>query len=173
MENSRRNQASNDNRSSEDSRDDRSAAELKEKQIKVFQETIRNLQRKLIETNTKERQNEAKITELEEAIRNANVKELLLRTKVVNARASSSINDDASETSSTAPSVNNELQLISLATAYLVIHPKGADLDPLLSYVQQFIPTTNETELCEVLSKNPKLFSTTEDGSGWLLQWIQ
>lgn len=110
-------------------------------------------------------------------MREANVKELLLRTKVANARTSSvsgaSIaNDDVSETSSTAPlnhleAGGNEPQLISLATAYLVIHPKGAELEPLFVYVQQFLASTSESELHDVLVKNEKLFSTTNESSKW------
>lgn len=144
--------------------------ELKNKQIKVLQETIRNLQRKLIETNTKEKLNDSKISELEEAIRDANVKELLLRTKVANARTSSTVNDDTSETSSTialnhAEMSSNEPQLISLATAYLVIHPKGAELESLLAYMHQFVPSSTESEVHAVLSKNEKLFC--DDNSRW------
>lgn len=148
--------------------DSRSDSELKNKQIKVLQETIRNLQRKLIETNTKEKQNEARISDLEESIRDSNVKELLLRTKIANARTisqsgASIANDDASETSSIALGHSQELssnepQLISFATAYLVIHPKGANLESLLAYVQQFVPSTTETELNDVLMRNSKLF---------------
>lgn len=150
---------------------------MKEKQIKVLQETIRNLQRKLIETNTKEKQNEAKINELEETIRESNVKELLLRTKIANSRTlsqsgASVVNDDTSETSSIAPSNNLELthndsQIISLATAYLVIHPKGSGIESLLMYVQQYAPITTEAELHYVLMRNGKLFCREEGSTLW------
>lgn len=110
-------------------------------------------------------------------MREANVKELLLRTKVANARTSSVsgasiVNDDVSETSSTAPLNHLELggsdsQLISLATAYLVIHPKGAELEPLFVYVQQFLPSTSESELHNMLMRNEKLFCATSESSKW------
>jgi len=169
VETPQRNQLYNEIKLEEDLREERSDAELKNKQIKVLQETIRNLQRKLIETNTKEKLNETKISELEEAIREANVKELLLRTKVANAKTSI-VNDDVSETSSTtalnhAEMSSNEPQLISLATAYLVIHPKGAELESLLAYMQQFISSLTENEVHGVLSKNEKLFC--DDSSRW------
>jgi hypothetical protein len=128
----------------------------------------------LIDSSTKEKQNDAKIQELEESIRDSNVKELLLRTKIANARTASTANDDASETSSIAPPnhlemMNNEPQIISFATAYLVIHPKGADFEPLFAYVQQFVPSTNESELRDVLIKNEKLFisNLNDDESKW------
>lgn len=143
----------------------------------MLQETIRNLQRKLIETNTKEKQNEAKISDLEELIRDSNVKELLLRTKIANSRtiSQSVANDDVSETSSIPPGnnpelCNNEPQIISFATAFLVIQPKGANLESLLDYVQQFVPSTTEAEVNDVLTRHSKLFvesSVDESHSLW------
>lgn len=169
---------SNEVKSEADSFDDRFEAELKNKQIKVLQETIRNLQRKLIETSTKEKQYETRMSELEDTIRESNVKELLLRTKIANKRTSSQsgpsvVNDDASETSSTvlisqAELGGHEPQVVSFATAFLVIHPKGIELEHLLRYVQQFVPTLCESELHDVLTKNEILFCTTNEGSKWL-----
>lgn len=159
----------------EDDSDERSDTELKTKQIKVLQETIRNLQRKLLETNTKEKQNEAKISELETTIRESNVKELLLRTKIANVRTQSgaaAVNDDASETSSsvlatvTSELCSNDALLISLSTAFLVIHPNGATLEDVVGYVRQFIEAMTQGELLEVLTRNVKLFST-DDTSRW------
>lgn len=142
--------------------------ELKEKQIKVLQETIRNLQRKLLETNTKEKEHESKINELEEMIRDSNVKELLLRTKIANKRSNSlsaGLNDDASETSSiiqTNLDSSIEAQIISFTTAFLVIHPKGAKFESILSYLQQFMQSLNENDVNEVLMKHEKLFYTSD-----------
>lgn len=149
-------------------KESRSDADLKNKQIKVLQETIRNLQRKLIETSTKEKSNEGKIAELEENLRDSNVKELLLRTKIANARTTSQSvnndNDDASETSSMAcfdkyqPN-NDESHLISLSTAFLVIHPTGAHFETLLDYINQFvIDKIHDNELFDILLKHEKLF---------------
>lgn len=152
-----------------DLKDETSDHELKEKQIKVFQETIRNLQRKLLEITTKEKQHETKINELEDAIRESNVKELLLRTKIAAKRSNSitaGADDMASETSSviTSPSFEstNEPAIISLTTAFLVIHPKGATFESIYSYVQQYLQTITENDLFEVLSKHEKLFYTLE-----------
>lgn len=126
-----------------------------------------------METNTKEKQNESKICELEEAVRESNVKELLLRTRIANARTTSisqaSIaNDDASETSSNHLEMKSfEPQLISLSTAYLVIHPNGVELESLFAYVQQFMPCIGEGDVQEALMKNEKLFYINES-SRWI-----
>lgn len=141
-------------------------AELKEKQIKVLQETIRNLQRKFIEINSKEKQNESKIAELEESVRDSNVKELLLRTKIANARSTSQSVDDLSETSSVVeksqPNADvgtSEVHLVSLATAFLVIHPHGATIETVLEYIHEFCNSTSEEELVDVLVKHERIFN--------------
>lgn len=160
-----------DKKADADPRDEFADQELKEKQIKVFQETIRNLQRKLLETSTKEKQHETKINELEETIRESNVKELLLRTKIANKRSNSvttGLNDDiSSETSWIAASssydaLNEPAIIISLTTAFLVIHPQGAKFESIHSYVQQYLQSINENDLYEVLTKHEKLFYTNK-----------
>lgn len=128
-----------------------------------------------METNSKEKQNEAKITELEESVRESNVKELLLRTKIANARSASQSVDDCSETSSIIEksqsnidfSSHSDAQLISLATAYLVIHPNGAKLDAIYGYINEFIIGINEHEIIDVLVKNEKVFRYYENEAKW------
>lgn len=57
--------------------------DIKDQQMKVLQETIRNLQTQLLENKTKEKENLSKIVLLEERLKQANVKELLLKTRIV------------------------------------------------------------------------------------------
>lgn len=128
-----------------------------------------------METSTKEKQNEAKITELEESIRDSNVKELLLRTKIANARSTSQSVDDCSETSSIIEKAQSnidlcsrsEAQLVSLATVYLVIHPNGAKIDAILEYLNEFIIGISESEIIDVLVKNEKIFRYFENDGKW------
>lgn len=107
---------------------------------------------------------------MEETIRESNVKELLLRTKIANARSTSQSVDDLSETSSVDKNNLNvenfsgcEAQLISLLTAFLVIHPHGATVDGILSYVHEFCNSTSENELIDVLVKHEKIFRVDGD----------
>lgn len=62
---------------------------MKEQQLKVLNETIRNLQTQLLENKTKEKENLAKISALEQKLKQANVKELLLKTRIVAVRKGS------------------------------------------------------------------------------------
>jgi len=128
-----------------------------------------------METSTKERQNETKITELEESIRDSNVKELLLRTKIANARSTSQSVDDCSETSSIIEKAQSnielcshtEAQLVSLTTVYLVIHPNGVRIDAILGYLSEFIIGISESEILDVLVKNEKIFRYFENDGKW------
>lgn len=65
------------------------SANIKEQQLKVLNETIRNLQTQLLENKIKEKENLAKISALEQKLKQANVKELLLKTRIVAARKGS------------------------------------------------------------------------------------
>lgn len=75
------------------------ALDIREEQLKVLHETIRNLQTQLLDNKTKEKENLTRISELEDKLKQANVKELLLKTRIVEASKGSvtSISDNASE----------------------------------------------------------------------------
>ena len=57
---------------------------------------------------------------------------------------------------------NHEPQVISLATAFLVIQPQGAEIESILGYVWKFVSSVGEDELLDVLTKNEKLFTVVE-----------
>lgn len=63
--------------------DIKSDSAVREKQIKVLQETIRNLQTQLIENRSKEKELTQKVMSLEEEVKKEKVKQLLLKTKIV------------------------------------------------------------------------------------------
>lgn len=63
--------------------DIKSDSVVREKQIKVLQETIRNQQTQLLENKSKEKDLSHKISSLEEELKQEKVKQLLLKTKIV------------------------------------------------------------------------------------------
>uniref|UniRef100_A0A182PL62 RRM domain-containing protein n=1 Tax=Anopheles epiroticus TaxID=199890 RepID=A0A182PL62_9DIPT len=67
-------------------------SELKMKilHIEVLQETIRNLQTQLLENKAKETERQNRICELEDELKEANVKQLLLKTKIATTKAAAS-----------------------------------------------------------------------------------
>lgn len=172
----------------------KSDTDLKEQQIQVLQETIRNMQTHLLETKSKERDSGTRIKDLEEKLKSANVKELLLKTKIAtNSKRSadtSSSNDgdvggvgtvsglvpptlDSNSETTTSETIavvkmervdEDEARIISLVSAFLVVHPFGASTDYVWSYVSRFVPAVRPKALEEILVRYSNLF--TEDVTG-------
>lgn len=175
--------------------------DIKEKQMQVLQETIRNLQTQLLENKNKEKENISKIIDLETRLKQANVKELLLKTKIVEASKQTTKLSDGDESdiidlddvkvdktdakqhvtnvnvSTTAmKSERNyseetriglmEARLIGLVSTFLVVHPFGASLDYIFSYVQRTAPNLRPKELEEILSRYGSIFNEEVSGIG-------
>lgn len=174
--------------------------DIKEKQMQVLQETIRNLQTQLLENKSKEKENVSKITDLETKLKQANVKELLLKTKIVEACKQTSKLSDADEsdiidldddqidqtdakqqqTTNTSATLvkpekncveetkigSMEARLIGLVSTFLVVHPFGASLDYIFSYVQRTAPNLRPKELEEILSRYDGIFNEEVSGVG-------
>lgn len=187
------------------------ALDVREQQLKVLHETIRNLQTQLLENKTKEKENLTRISELEDKLKQANVKELLLKTRIVEASKSSftSISDHASESndsdkdvvcvddgepdktkeqspksidskstpkpnpeSNTSENVNDssrqlidvdEARLIGLISSFLVVHPFGASLENILTYVQQVSMQLCAKDVENILSRYKSIFNEMDN----------
>lgn len=157
--------------------DNKSDADLKNKQLKVLQETIRNLHKKLFELNAREKETDAKVATLEQQLKEANVKELLLKTKLATGLRATVARDDIDE------QLEHELancgrdpvhaRLIALLSAYLLIHPHGAPFDTLHRYLEQFVPGLKQKLLWDTLDAYPSLFqnvAVTETTADAMLQ---
>ncbi len=172
--------------------------DIKEKQMQVLQETIRNLQTQLLENKNKEKENVTKIVDLEAKLKQANVKELLLKTKIVEAGKQTKFSDgdesdiidldddnNIDKTDVKQPSATNtatikperncveeskiglmEARLIGLVSTFLVVHPFGASLDYIFSYVQRTAPNLRPKELEEILSRYGSIFNEEVSGVG-------
>lgn len=182
--------------------------DVREQQLKVLHETIRNLQTQLLENKTKEKENLMKISELEDKLKQANVKELLLKTRIVDASKGSapSISDHASDSNdsdrdvvcvddgepdqikehspkpvdstvtpkptglNTNESVGDgnrqmidvdEARLIGLISSFLVVHPFGASLENILTYVQQASMQLSAKDVESILNRYKSIFNGT------------
>lgn len=162
--------------------------------MQVLQETIRNLQTQLLENKNKEKENISKITDLETKLKQANVKELLLKTKIVEACKQTSklsdgdesdvidLDDDKADVKQQVTIVTQaktekncaeefkiglmEARLIGLLSTFLVVHPFGASLDYIFSYVQRAAPNLRPKELEEILSRYGSIFNEEVSGVG-------
>lgn len=169
----------------------RNDTDIKEQQIKVLQETIRNMQTQLLENKSKERDSGQKIKDLEEKLKSANVKELLLKTKIATCTnnsasrrgESTSTEDQGGQGDSNSETVSetailsaasikwervdeDEARIISLVSAFLVVHPFGASTDYIWSYVNRFVPTVRPKGLEEILVRYSNLFIEDVTGVG-------
>lgn len=183
-------------------------ANVKDQQLKVLHETIRNLQTQLLENKTKEKENQLKIGVLENKLKQANVKELLLKTRIVDASKGSvtSISDHNSDSNDSDKDVvcvddveshqiteeslksidtkeantslelnnsenassnirqvidENDARLIGLISSFLVVHPFGASLENILTYVQQVSTHYRFNDVEEVLQRHESIFNET------------
>jgi hypothetical protein len=145
------------------------------------------MQTQLLENKGKEKDSQTRIQSLEAKLKEANVKQLLLKTKIMNA---SSKNPPSSKTSeidenevlpemvdspaaehkctpdsvaASSPTHDTKVELaeakvIGLLSTFLAIHPFGASADQLLAYLVPSIPTLRRKDLDDTLHRFPNLF---------------
>lgn len=82
--------------------------DVKDQQLKMLQETIRNLQTQLLDNKMKEKENQQKVSDLEMRLKQANVKELLLKTKIVEATKNTTILSSVSALDSETDNCDND-----------------------------------------------------------------
>lgn len=167
----------------------KSDTDIKDQQIKVLQETIRNMQTQLLENKSREKEKESKIVDLESKLKAANVKELLLKTKIVTKSSSattkaSSAEPEDNENAEEVPEVKSakietsvellktikiepdEAKIIGLVSTFLVVHPFGASTDYIWSYVHRVAPHLRPKALEEILSRYKSIFVEEVTGIG-------
>lgn len=147
----------------------------------------------MIENKSRDRDNSNKIHALESKLKAANVKELLLKTKIVTAKnkpTGSETDDDVIElddddkiistalvpaSSSTSSSAecnlvnsieHDEAKIIALVSTFLVVHPFGASTDYIISYLQRVAPRLRPKTLDEILLRYSGLFQENITGVG-------
>ena len=166
------------------SSDSKSEVEMKSLQIQVLQETIRNLQTQLLDNKTKEVERLNKISDLEDKLKDANVRQLLLKTKIANvgpgsksttASSSKGSEIDENELNDLMHSSSQHLQsqldmqeakIISLVSTFLAVHPFGASIDYIWSYVSRFALNIKAKELEGILARYENLFVEETTGVG-------
>ncbi|XP_068623080.1 ecto-NOX disulfide-thiol exchanger 2-like isoform X2 [Battus philenor] len=80
-------------------------------------------------------------------------------------KALMNISDD--KTITTGPSVEpSEAKLISILTAFLMVHPLGASLDYLVSYIRSLIPNVTHAAVHQILQKFTDVFHCKTSGVG-------
>nr|XP_032523076.1 ecto-NOX disulfide-thiol exchanger 2-like [Danaus plexippus plexippus] len=77
-------------------------------------------------------------------------------------------------TSSDSSIMSFEAKLISILTAFLLVHPLGASVDYLVSYVKSMTPNITQTQITSILQKFPDIFRCETSGVGACIEhrWI-
>lgn len=164
----------------------------------MLQETIRNLQTQLLENKSREKETMTRVSDLEIRLKQANVKELLLKTKIVEASKNTAAltqakpleSDETNDARNAAADVGiiaasvvspppnpsqppksepleaDDARIVGLVSTFLVVHPFGASLDYVFSYVQRSSPQLRPKQLEEILTRYKSIFSEEVTGVG-------
>ncbi|XP_049298666.1 ecto-NOX disulfide-thiol exchanger 2 [Anopheles funestus] len=134
-------------------------SELKMKilHIEVLQETIRNLQTQLLENKAKETERQSRICELEDELKDANVKQLLLKTKIATTKAAASCAASISSSGKGGDSECEECPTIN------IVPDTGPTLNPANPAVEMICKATATTGTsCELMVGAPATIAPNE-----------
>lgn len=159
--------------------------EQKNQELQVSQETVRNILQELTESKKKQNEDLNKIKDLESRLKQAGVRELLLKTKIADAKNRSETEDDKSselsekneifsdESSSTKTRMDAlqgiiefEAKFIGLISTFLNVHPFGASTDYIWSYMHKIDSTCNPQIIETLLRKYSTVFKEEITGVG-------
>lgn len=174
-------------------------ANVRDQQLKVLQETIRNLQTQLLDNKTKEKENLLKIIDLEEKLKRCRVRKETSKDSITSISDHNSESNDSDrdvvcvddgevdEVTAKSPKPNDskadiatnidqseriessrqmidvdEARLIGLISSFLVVHPFGASLDNILTYVQQVSTHLRAADIEQILRRYKSIFSVID-----------
>lgn len=162
-----------------------SELDQKSQELQISQETVRNILQELSEMKKKQNEDLNKIRDLESRLKQAGVRELLLKTKIADAKNRSEIEDDKSselseknETSNDETSsirsrldgmqviIDFDAKFIGLISTFLNVHPFGASSDYIWSYMHKIDSSCNSQMIETLLRKYPAVFKEEISGVG-------
>lgn len=147
--------------------DNKKEVESKEKQLKLLQQTLQNMQQQLIEMKRKQSEEESKMAEYENLIK-----------KIENKQRPENFekNNESEPIEKTAVQVLNECdaKLVGLISTFLNVHPFGANLDYIWSYVNKLETNLRPSDVELLMSKFPSVFKQELVGIGANIErrWI-
>ncbi|CAH0386848.1 unnamed protein product [Bemisia tabaci] len=129
----------------------------KEKELRIAQQTLKAMQQQLLESKLELMQRETKVKELEVRLSSQDGAET-----EQNAPEKSEDREADSSANITCPSTNKILErdakLIGLISMFLHIHPFGAGVDYIWSFVQKLEPTLKPNEIETLMNRFPSIF---------------
>lgn len=148
--------------------------EEKDKQFKMLQQTLQGMQQQLIEAKRKQTEEENRVKDLQNKL-NKESKKQQSDNQIVNlddieserTESISSASESTSDIQSQTPFMNErDAKLIGIISAFLNVHPFGAGLDYIWSYVSKLEANLRPSDIELLMSRFPTVFKQELFGIG-------
>ncbi|KAK4872811.1 hypothetical protein RN001_014840 [Aquatica leii] len=152
--------------------------EDKDKQFKMLQNTLQGMQQQLIEAKRRQSEEESKVKELQNKVQSMNE----VRSKSLSEKDIVTLDDSEPEQSETAslseatieatpaappPPLNDrDAKLVGIISAFLNVHPFGAGLDYIWSYVSKLESNLKPSDIEVLMTRFPTVFKQELMGIG-------
>lgn len=149
----------------------KSEIDAKDKQMKMLQQTLKGMQEQLMQSRKQQAQDDQKIKDLTVKL-NATKKEEPRESEVITLDKDDDVNDEPRtpkqliSTSSFIQISQKDAKLIGLIATFLHIHPFGASVDYLWSYLQKMEPGIKPNEVEALMQRFPQVFKQDLFGIG-------
>lgn len=153
--------------------------EEKEKQIKMLHQTLQGMQQQLLDAKKKQNEEESRIKELQTKLKGESRKKILNEKDIIT--LDDSENEQCDSVSITESPSETFLQfnecdakLVGIISAFLNVHPFGAGLDYIWSYVSKIESNLRPADIESLMSRFPSVFKQELVGIGANIErrWI-
>uniref|UniRef100_A0A1B6FXR3 RRM domain-containing protein n=2 Tax=Cuerna arida TaxID=1464854 RepID=A0A1B6FXR3_9HEMI len=143
--------------------------EQKDKQLKMCQQTLQGMQQQLLDAKRKQGEEELKVLELQTRLKAKQTKEK--ETKEGEETKEKEEPDGEVDTTDSLLLLSSKLsekeaKLIGLISIFLHVHPFGAGVDYIWSYLQKLDPTLKTSEVETIMARFPSMFLQELSGIG-------
>ncbi|XP_076248942.1 ecto-NOX disulfide-thiol exchanger 2 [Calliopsis andreniformis] len=149
----------------------KSEMDAKDKQMKMLQQTLKGMQEQLMQSRKQQAQDDQKIKDLTVKL-NATKKEEPRESEIITLDKDDDINEEPRTpkqlglSSSLIQITQKDAKLIGLIATFLHIHPFGASVDYLWSYLQKMEPGIKPNEVEALMQRFPQVFKQDLFGIG-------
>lgn len=155
----------------------------KDKQFKLLQQTLQGMQQQLIDAKRKQTEEEGRVRELQNKLKTSSESKSnrSLDRDIINLDDPESEQADSASISETVSSENGSQQLnardaklIGVISAFLNVHPFGAGLDYIWSYVSKLETNLRPSDIELLMTRFPTVFKQELAGIGANIErrWI-
>lgn len=151
--------------------------EEKERQFKLLQQTLQGMQQQLLEARKKQIEEEAKVKELQNRMREKS--KVNSDKDIITLDDSENEHCDSFSLTGSSPDSNHQFnerdaKLVGVISTFLNVHPFGAGLDYIWSYVSKIETNLRPAEIESLMNRFPNLFKQDLVGIGANIErrWI-